>query len=219
MKERLCSWLLGSSHRGEVAAHSFPLLRYFVDTWASLSPSRPKGLAGRRQSGRPAGRLGRIVRRTYANLASYRLTLAFALTASVICGAAVGSLGLAVSDVAERNLIRVAEQSSTADAAHILSMIRGRQSMLEPAMAEMAGSKAMAGDVGETAGDMSTEQATPRGEIVAQIDDQSVMKEPDWDRLALWDRLRSKYLGLSTDPLDRSAPGFSHGYRRMPSSE
>ena len=42
-------------------------------------------------------------------------------------------------------------------------------------------------------------------------DDQQIMKEPDWSRLYLWDRLRQKYLGIGPDPLDRSHPGFSHG--------
>ena len=42
-------------------------------------------------------------------------------------------------------------------------------------------------------------------------DDQQIMKEPDWSRLALWDRLRQKYLAIGPDPLDRSAPGFVHG--------
>ena len=39
-----------------------------------------------------------------------------------------------------------------------------------------------------------------------------VLKEPDWSRLALWDALRVRWLGLATpDPLDRSAAGFRHG--------
>ncbi len=42
-------------------------------------------------------------------------------------------------------------------------------------------------------------------------DDQSYADCPDWDRLYLWDRLREKYLGLGSDPLDRSAPRFYHG--------
>ncbi|MFQ6028999.1 MAG: hypothetical protein ACE5Q6_16080, partial [Dehalococcoidia bacterium] len=41
-------------------------------------------------------------------------------------------------------------------------------------------------------------------------DDQSYLKEPDWSRLDLWDRLRQKYLGIGTDPLDRAAPGYFH---------
>jgi hypothetical protein len=41
-------------------------------------------------------------------------------------------------------------------------------------------------------------------------DEQRIIKDPEWDRLDLWDRLRHKYLGLGQDPLDRSSPGFSH---------
>jgi len=42
-------------------------------------------------------------------------------------------------------------------------------------------------------------------------DDQQVMKEPDWSRLYLWDRLRQKYLGIGSDPLDRLLSRLSHG--------
>lgn len=39
-----------------------------------------------------------------------------------------------------------------------------------------------------------------------------VLKHPDWSRLALWDALRARWLGLTEpDPLDRSATGFRHG--------
>ena len=41
-------------------------------------------------------------------------------------------------------------------------------------------------------------------------DEQRIIKDPEWDRLDLWDRLRQKYLGIGPDPLDRSSPGFSH---------
>lgn len=34
---------------------------------------------------------------------------------------------------------------------------------------------------------------------------------PDWSRLALWDELRRRYLGLESDPRDRSATEFVHG--------
>jgi hypothetical protein len=34
---------------------------------------------------------------------------------------------------------------------------------------------------------------------------------PDWSRLALWDHLRSRWLGLAEpDPFDRSGRGFRH---------
>jgi hypothetical protein len=43
-------------------------------------------------------------------------------------------------------------------------------------------------------------------------DGEMILPEPDWSRLALWDRLRGGWLGLGDpDPFDRSGSGFSHG--------
>ena len=40
----------------------------------------------------------------------------------------------------------------------------------------------------------------------------ALAKEPDWSRLALWDRLRERWLGLTEpDPFDRTGRGFQHG--------
>lgn len=39
----------------------------------------------------------------------------------------------------------------------------------------------------------------------------TVLKEPDWSRLAMWDDFRRRYLGLEPDPRDRSAQGFRCG--------
>jgi hypothetical protein len=37
-------------------------------------------------------------------------------------------------------------------------------------------------------------------------EDDRFLKEPDWSRLALWDKLRGRWLGLTEpDPVDRSA--------------
>ena len=41
-------------------------------------------------------------------------------------------------------------------------------------------------------------------------DNQRPTTTPDWDRLALWDRLRRKYLGLGPDQTDRLGTGFQH---------
>lgn len=38
-----------------------------------------------------------------------------------------------------------------------------------------------------------------------------ILKTPDWDRLALWDVLRERYLGLEPDPRDRSGTRFNCG--------
>lgn len=42
-------------------------------------------------------------------------------------------------------------------------------------------------------------------------DAQRVLKTPEWDRLSLWDSFRLRYLGLESDPLDRSASRFRCG--------
>ena len=42
-------------------------------------------------------------------------------------------------------------------------------------------------------------------------DDQQIMEEPDRGRLALWDRLRQRYLGIGSDQIDRTAKGFRRG--------
>lgn len=42
-------------------------------------------------------------------------------------------------------------------------------------------------------------------------DDDTRAKVPDWDKLAVWDRLRSDTLGLAPDPVDRSGRGFACG--------
>lgn len=42
-------------------------------------------------------------------------------------------------------------------------------------------------------------------------DEMKRLETPDWSRLALWDDLRRRYLGLEPDPKDRSATKFVHG--------
>jgi hypothetical protein len=41
-------------------------------------------------------------------------------------------------------------------------------------------------------------------------DDHQRLPTPDWDRLALWDQLRHRYLGLPPDPADRLGDRFVH---------
>ena len=41
-------------------------------------------------------------------------------------------------------------------------------------------------------------------------DADQVLDDPDWSRLALWDELRSRFLDLPPDPVDRSATQFTH---------
>ncbi len=42
-------------------------------------------------------------------------------------------------------------------------------------------------------------------------DDDRVLATPDWSRLAMWDHLRKRYLGLEPEERDRSSTGFVHG--------
>jgi hypothetical protein len=42
------------------------------------------------------------------------------------------------------------------------------------------------------------------------VEDQSVLKEPNWSHLELWDYLRKIYLGLEPDEKDRSGKRFFH---------
>ena len=42
-------------------------------------------------------------------------------------------------------------------------------------------------------------------------DDQQIRDEPDWGRLALWDRLRLTYQGIGPDTIESTAPGFRRG--------
>ena len=41
-------------------------------------------------------------------------------------------------------------------------------------------------------------------------DAMELLDEPDWKRLALWDHLRRRWLGLEPDPRDRSGTRFVH---------
>lgn len=41
-------------------------------------------------------------------------------------------------------------------------------------------------------------------------DDQRPLDPPDWTKLTLWDELRDRFLGLPSDPLDRTGDGFRH---------
>jgi hypothetical protein len=43
-------------------------------------------------------------------------------------------------------------------------------------------------------------------------EDERVLRTPDWSRLALWDAMRARHLGLAEpDPFDRIATRFLHG--------
>ena len=44
-------------------------------------------------------------------------------------------------------------------------------------------------------------------------DEQRIMREPDWSRLDLWDRLRRKYLGLGPGPAGPDIAGFFPTHR------
>lgn len=54
------------------------------------------------------------------------------------------------------------------------------------------------------AGEQQITVLLPNPFLDAETD--KVLKEPDWSRLALWDKLRARWFGLhKLDPIDRSA--------------
>ena len=42
-------------------------------------------------------------------------------------------------------------------------------------------------------------------------DDDDILKEPDWSRLAVWEEVMQRFTGRGPDPKDRSGKGFAHG--------
>ena len=43
------------------------------------------------------------------------------------------------------------------------------------------------------------------------LDGDTLRKQPDWSRLAIWDELRRTYLGIEPEECDRKSRGFRHG--------
>ena len=80
-------------------------------------------------------------------VAKYRLTLFFAMTAVLVIAIATMTVNRVVGDLAEDNLIRIAEENTARDALHIQSMMRGGHSGLgmpsDPDMAEAKGTEGM----------------------------------------------------------------------------
>ena len=62
-------------------------------------------------------------------MGKYRLTIVFAATAVVVIAVAALIVNQLVGNLTEDNLVRIAEENTTRDAAHIESMMRGGQSM------------------------------------------------------------------------------------------
>ena len=61
-------------------------------------------------------------------MGKYRLTLLFVVTAIVVMVTATVTVNLVIGNLAEDNLIRIAEENTTREALHIEAMIRGPQS-------------------------------------------------------------------------------------------
>ncbi len=47
--------------------------------------------------------------------------------------------------------------------------------------------------------------------FLSTTSEQKVLKEPQWEHLAMWDHLRQEYLGLESDATDRAGKRFAHG--------
>ena len=78
----------------------------------------------------PARTVSHEASRIAAGLArKYRLTLLFAITSIALIAAAAMLVNIVVGNLAENNLIRIAEENTARDGLHIQSMMRGGHSM------------------------------------------------------------------------------------------
>ena len=75
----------------------------------------------------------------------YRLTLLFAITATAITVSAAMLVNIVVGNLAEDNLIRIAEENTARDGSHIQSMMRGGHSMVDDTTIGMRHSQHMEG--------------------------------------------------------------------------
>ena len=75
----------------------------------------------------------------------YRLTLLFAITAVGLTAAAAMLVNIVVGNLAEDNLIRIAEENTARDGSHIQSMMRGGHSMVSDGPTGMMHNQTMEG--------------------------------------------------------------------------
>ena len=81
----------------------------------------------------------------------YRLTISFALTAVAVITIAVFVVNGVIGGLAERNLIRIAEENTVRDAVHVQAMMRTGQHVLGQ----------MAAGSGPSAGSVIPDQSEP----------------------------------------------------------
>ena len=93
----------------------------------------------------------------------YRLTLMFAITAIALTVAAAMLVNIVVGNLAENNLIRIAEENTARDGSHIQSMMRGGHSMDSEAPAGMMHGQTMGGMEQSMSDAMLSEGATDSG--------------------------------------------------------
>ena len=95
----------------------------------------------------------------------YRLSILFGSFAVVMVSLTTVLIVYTTTTVAEKNLIRIAEQNTAADAAHILSMVSDQQSMLD---APSTGMTANTDEMKDTAGATATDMQLGMGQEMGQ---------------------------------------------------
>ena len=103
------------------------------------------------------------VRRIAAWARKYRLTVLFAITAIALTAAAALLVNLVVGNLAENNLIRIAEENTARDGSHIQSMMRGGHSMDSDAPSGMTHSETMESMVPPVPASVASEGAMDSG--------------------------------------------------------
>ena len=89
----------------------------------------------------------------------YRLTLAFALTAVIAIALATTTVNWVIGNLAEDNLVRIAEENTARDGVHIQSMMAVGSQHSMPGMAATGGQRSMDGtaSAGAAEGDNTME--------------------------------------------------------------
>ena len=105
-----------------------------------------------------------------AAVQKYRLTVLFAITAIALTAAAAILVNIVVGNLAENNLIRIAEENTARDGSHIQSMMRGSHSMGSDQDSGMMRSETMEGMEQATPDIMGTESSMASGKSMKNME-------------------------------------------------